>query len=417
MPSYNQAHYIADAIHSVLAQDDPDWELWIVDNSTDHTPQVVQQFTDRRIHFHHIAERMDPGACLNWMLERAEGRDFSYIHTDNNLHPAYVRRMRAALADHPLSLAYCDMRGMNQHGQYLHVFRRGKFSLARLLSTDTLGVPFSATAALARQLGGFSERDFADDVKFCVSAHGLARYMHIPDVLVDYRLHNNSRTEAAGGPAGMDPLLIELMLKLLPVIAQRGEAPLAELQRAIRESLDDVDYFVEDLWYRKLAQYSPQWWTGTPRMDHFFFAGLVALPEFDRQAGSPSRQWTLRSCPENITIRPWALARLRHALHRRRHELNLLTSPARNMLAVWACGTLGVTINGRINFRIRSFDFRTLWVARQLQLILDWNPMLDTSAGIAPAWLSWNKAMGTEPLLDCSTEIYLGSESAFRSLT
>ena len=41
MPSYNHARFIADAIRSVLAQDDENWELWIVDNSSDETPRLV----------------------------------------------------------------------------------------------------------------------------------------------------------------------------------------------------------------------------------------------------------------------------------------------------------------------------------------------------------------------------------------
>src|SRR5690606_3476394 len=77
MPSYNQSHYIGSAIDSILAQEDPDWELWIVDNSSDDTPAVVQKYQDVRIKFFHIPERMDPGTCLNWALQRAEGRDFS----------------------------------------------------------------------------------------------------------------------------------------------------------------------------------------------------------------------------------------------------------------------------------------------------------------------------------------------------
>ena len=40
MPSYNQAHYIGEAVQSVLAQDDPNWQLWIVDNSGDSTPEA-----------------------------------------------------------------------------------------------------------------------------------------------------------------------------------------------------------------------------------------------------------------------------------------------------------------------------------------------------------------------------------------
>src|SRR5688572_21276974 len=168
MPSYNQSHYIVDAVRSVLAQDDTDWELWIVDNSTDATPKVMGEFQDPRIRFHHIDSRMDPGSCLNWMLERAVGREFSYIHTDNNLHPSFVRRMRAALQGHEFGLAYCDMRTIDDRGVHRNVYRRGEFDLPRLLSIDTLGVPFASTTALARRVGGFSVKDFADDVVFCV---------------------------------------------------------------------------------------------------------------------------------------------------------------------------------------------------------------------------------------------------------
>ena len=60
MPSYNQAHYIASAVDSVLAQDDADWVLWIIDNSSDRTPEVMRNYSDDpRIHFVHIPQRMD----------------------------------------------------------------------------------------------------------------------------------------------------------------------------------------------------------------------------------------------------------------------------------------------------------------------------------------------------------------------
>jgi len=83
------ARFIGEAVASVLGQDDPDWELWILDNSTDETPQVMEAYRDERIHFVHEPARMDPGSCLNWMLERAVGEHFSYIHTDNRLLPGF----------------------------------------------------------------------------------------------------------------------------------------------------------------------------------------------------------------------------------------------------------------------------------------------------------------------------------------
>ena len=45
MPSYNTASFIAEAIHSVLAQTYENWELLIVDDcSSDSTEEVISPF-------------------------------------------------------------------------------------------------------------------------------------------------------------------------------------------------------------------------------------------------------------------------------------------------------------------------------------------------------------------------------------
>jgi glycosyltransferase involved in cell wall biosynthesis len=199
MPSYNQSHFIGEAVASVLAQDDPDWELWILDNSTDGTPQVMAAFQDERIHFVHEPARMDPGSCLNWMLERAKGEHFSYIHTDNRLLPSFVRAHRAALAAHPLAVAVCDYWEINESGQRQKLRRRpDPFPLERLFSVDTIGVPFAATLELARRLGGFATTDLADDVLFVLRADALGPRVHLHVPQMEYRVHGGSRFLASG---------------------------------------------------------------------------------------------------------------------------------------------------------------------------------------------------------------------------
>lgn len=200
MPSYNQAHFIAEAVESVLGQDDQDWELWILDNSTDATCEVMQRYTDPRIHFLHEPRRMDPGTCLNQLLALAKGEHFSYVHTDNRLLPNYVRLTRQALARHPLALAVCDYWEIAENGQRLKVRRRrNPFPLSRLFSVDSIGVPFSATTELARRLGGFSASDLADDVLFVLRADALGPRVHIPTPIMEYRVHAGSRFLSSGG--------------------------------------------------------------------------------------------------------------------------------------------------------------------------------------------------------------------------
>ncbi|MGC3982711.1 MAG: glycosyltransferase [Steroidobacteraceae bacterium] len=405
MPSYNQAHYIVDAVRSILDQDDPDWELWIVDNSTDDTVKVMQQFTDRRIRFQHIPQRMDPGSCLNWMLERAQGRDFSYVHTDNNLYPSYVRRMRAALRAHPLSLAYCDMRAINDIGRRLHIFRRGRFDLARLLSTDTLGVPFAATTELARRIGGFSAKDVADDVRFCVSSWGVAHFEYEPELLLDYRLHQGSRTEHAGGAAAINGALLKLMLGLYPNLAERNCEPVSALCDALRRAFDELDYLAEDLWIRKLSKFSAPWWQGTPKMEHFALSGIVTLPDFAlfKQARINGRQTVAARQPS-----PWTLFRLKNKFKRQQAEIERHTRRMRSILPVWAHLSLGTHPGTTLRFAVKKFDFRTLWCAHQLQQLTGWKPVISSKNQSAPTWLNWTLDEA-DATLDCSSEPSLSS--------
>lgn len=199
MPSYNQASYIKEAVDSVLTQDDADWELWILDNSSDSTPQVMAAYSDPRIHFIHEPERMDPGTCLNEMLRMAQGDHFSYIHTDNRLLPNYVAAFRRALERDPMALAYCDQFNIDEHGRRrVRSKRPSVFTLPRLFSWDSLGSPFAATTKLASAVGGFSADDLADDIYFSLKADGLGPRIHVPEALVEYRAHGGSRTEALG---------------------------------------------------------------------------------------------------------------------------------------------------------------------------------------------------------------------------
>jgi hypothetical protein len=224
MPSYNQARFIAEAVDSVLAQDDPDWELWILDNSTDETPQVMAAYRDERIHFVHEPARMDPGSCLNWMLERAKGDHFSYIHTDNRLLPSFVRAHRQALAVHPLALAVCDYWEITEAGQRRKRRKRpDPFPLKRLFSVDTIGVPFAATLELARRLGGFSTTDLADDVLFVLRADPLGPRVHIHQPQMEYRVHGGSRFLSSG----LGRVQRAIFRSVVQAYGERGQAAVA----------------------------------------------------------------------------------------------------------------------------------------------------------------------------------------------
>jgi hypothetical protein len=183
------------------------------------------------------------------------------------------------------------------------------------------------------------------------------------------------------------------------------------LEQAIRAELDTLELFVEDLWYRRLSKHALPWWEGYPKLDHFFWAGLLPMPGFNK-GFHPPRQFYIHSNNGSMQASPWAIFAMWNSLRKRRRELRRFTETARRMLLTWACMKLGVGSKDTVSIRIRSLDVRTLWAARQLELGLGWKPLLETDDPKS-RWLGWGKATGSEPVLDLSGEISL-SGSAIR---
>lgn len=391
MPSYNQSHYITSAIDSILAQQDQDWELWIIDNSTDNTPQVVQGYSDPRIKFFHIPQRMDPGTCLNWALERAEGRDFSYVHTDNLLSPNYVGEMRKALAVDDFSLAYCDMRVINDDGKRVGIFRRGSFDLARLVSLSPLGVPFSATTALAKRLNGFSTADVADDVLFCLHAFGIAHCVHIPQALMDYRLHAGSRTTEQGGTSKMEAAFIRSYVRALPQMQANGTDPLKALEAAMRRCELDMDLAAEDNWYRNGHR------TGVTLAKEANFDNLWSLAWFRLPDLKIRTLKTLRPRKTPVVASGYLTLLAAFVFHKRmrglRGAINSKAIEFRNFVIPWAAMKMAHVGDHSVRCWLMSPDVLSLWTAYLLTKNLGWNIYIPPGdRGRYPYWVAFPEA-------------------------
>ena len=98
-PSFNKGAYAADAIRCILAQDYPDFEYWILENSTDDTtraeiapllgdPRVIYQEFD--IHPDWREKVYVPAWLLNQWYPRANGRYIFYLSDDDLLDPRTI---------------------------------------------------------------------------------------------------------------------------------------------------------------------------------------------------------------------------------------------------------------------------------------------------------------------------------------
>lgn len=386
MPSYNQAHYIGYAIESILAQTDPDWDLWIIDNSTDNTPEVVSRYQDSRIQFHHIPKRMDPGTCLNWALERTHSRHFSYVHTDNNLAPNYVALMRCALEKNEHALAYCELRVINDSGAYTGVYKRGEFDLPRLTSLSPLGVPFSATTKLAQEVGGFSTRDVADDVLFCLQAYGRAHYVHIPDALVDYRLHQDSRTTEHGGAREMERSFLRSFARAQSELTPRGIDLADALRQKTTDLLKSIQLDVEDFWYRR-GRLSAIQLKEPPSLHLMWEIGLFKLPGMK---GKPFHSLRPRkvSGTQSGRIGLWKALRFKLIQRKLRKQLKVDLQQLRLYALPWAYLTANPSKDAKITCVIDSNHIVAFWLATMLRDTCEWDVRIAKNvAEHVPSWL------------------------------
>lgn len=100
IPSYNSAHFITDAIESVLAQTYRPLEIIVIDDgSTDSTTEVLVSYRDRISYFRQ--QNCGPAAARNTALREARGELVAFLDADDRWLPNKLALQWEFLRDHP----------------------------------------------------------------------------------------------------------------------------------------------------------------------------------------------------------------------------------------------------------------------------------------------------------------------------
>jgi glycosyltransferase involved in cell wall biosynthesis len=127
-PSFNQGGFIQETINSVLSQDYPYLEYWIMDGgSRDKTVDILRA-SDPKVQW--ISER-DNGQAdgVNKGLARATGDVIGWLNSDDTYLPGTLAYVGEYFADHPdVDVVYGDGYYIDQSGAVLHPYRTLDFS-------------------------------------------------------------------------------------------------------------------------------------------------------------------------------------------------------------------------------------------------------------------------------------------------
>jgi len=102
IPTYNRPSYLAQAVHSLLKQTHPVFEIIIVDDGSaiKHRNRIdALKLLDDRISVYHILENKGVSAARNYGLEKSGGDYILFLDDDDLLHPHMVESNLKIFAD------------------------------------------------------------------------------------------------------------------------------------------------------------------------------------------------------------------------------------------------------------------------------------------------------------------------------
>ncbi len=119
IPCFNQAHYLPQAIESVLVQNYHPLEILVInDGSTDDTAAVAARYGDRIQLINQANQGLS--AARNAGLRLAQGALLHFLDSDDYVLPSFYDQLVAVLAARPdAAAAYCGMRLVDAQNQPL----------------------------------------------------------------------------------------------------------------------------------------------------------------------------------------------------------------------------------------------------------------------------------------------------------
>ena len=204
IPCYNHAHYLPQAIQSVLAQRFTDWEAIVVnDGSTDDTAAVVAQICDPRIRYVY-QENQGLSAARNTGIRMAQGKYLAFVDADDEWEPRFLQRCVQVLdADAALAGVYTLNYFIDERGTVLpqiggRAVHRGEFRRQNWAGGFFPPVSVLVRAEAVHQAGVFDEQLTSEEDWDLWLRIGLRYQMEgIPEPLARYRVYANSMSTNA----------------------------------------------------------------------------------------------------------------------------------------------------------------------------------------------------------------------------
>lgn len=207
--SYNYANYIAQTIGSVMAQDNPNWELIVFDDgSKDNSIEVINSYVqkDQRVKLFTHENNQNKGLIntVKAACNAASGDWLAFIESDDILKPNYLSKKLDTVNKYPnAELIFSGVEILSSKAvqdNYIGIFKRrnnlikNNFNIAMLIQENP--IPTFSCVMIKKDL--FNSLDFysplAQNIDWWLWAQVLSNHnvAYIDENLSIWRRHENS---------------------------------------------------------------------------------------------------------------------------------------------------------------------------------------------------------------------------------
>ena len=198
IPVFNRAHFIGDAVRSVLRQTLGDFEVVVVDDgSTDDTLAVAEAIGDARVRIVSHAGNRGLPAARNTGLDEARGEFIAWLDSDDLCRPERLARQVAFLrANAEVAMTGCcagkiGEDGTPRSGTRVPPLAAGDIAAWLLFRSAFQKSSVMGRAAILKQYRYFTGSRVCEDIDQylrLIESHALC---NMPEVLIDRRVHDD----------------------------------------------------------------------------------------------------------------------------------------------------------------------------------------------------------------------------------
>lgn len=272
LPTYNRAHFIGQAITSVLNQTYENIELIVVDDgSTDDTDGVIRTFNDERLRYAKLPRNVGRSAARNKALEIARGEFIAFLDSDDYFLPGKLEQQVNFLSKNPnFHMVYTASGCVESEDEPIKYFYRAPIS-GHIYNEVAFFKPLTITLptvmlrrSVLTRVGGFDEKmERFEDTDFW---RRIAKHFEIGainDVTCHVRSHKGNHISA------FDPVTFERAIEyylqkvmredgdIEPLIRQAGARRLYELYGSALTGVPGADALSSRLIAKGRSQFEP----------------------------------------------------------------------------------------------------------------------------------------------------------------